>query len=137
VNWDEARILEIESNSRYRKYKESAHTACSTNPISEPSLEISPIWIPLSSKEVSKSKIRQAHRGLFQVVFIQDSISIIDGSSGRQAPYTGCISSYFYIGVLGWVFWVLFNVFIFISPLSSFIIYILLIFIVQFPVISS
>jgi hypothetical protein len=31
VIWDEARILEIENNSRYRKYKESAHI---TNPIS-------------------------------------------------------------------------------------------------------
>jgi hypothetical protein len=29
---DEARILEIESNSRYGKYKELAHMACSTNP---------------------------------------------------------------------------------------------------------
>jgi hypothetical protein len=27
VGWDNARILEIESNSRYRKYKESAHMA--------------------------------------------------------------------------------------------------------------
>jgi hypothetical protein len=25
VGWDDARILEIESNSRYRKYKESTH----------------------------------------------------------------------------------------------------------------
>jgi hypothetical protein len=30
VNWDEVRILEIESSSRYRKYKESAHMACLT-----------------------------------------------------------------------------------------------------------
>jgi hypothetical protein len=43
-----ARILEIESNSKYRKYKESAHMACSANPISQPSLDISPIWIPSS-----------------------------------------------------------------------------------------
>jgi hypothetical protein len=27
VGWDEVRILEIESNSIYRKYKESAHMA--------------------------------------------------------------------------------------------------------------
>jgi hypothetical protein len=25
VGWDEARILEIESNNKYKKYKESAH----------------------------------------------------------------------------------------------------------------
>jgi hypothetical protein len=34
IGCDEARILEIESNSRYRKYKESAHMAYLTNPIS-------------------------------------------------------------------------------------------------------
>jgi hypothetical protein len=27
VDWDEARILEIENNSRYRKYKELVHMA--------------------------------------------------------------------------------------------------------------
>jgi hypothetical protein len=56
VGWYEARILEIESNSRYRKYKESAHMACLTNPISQLSLDIPPLWIPLISKEVSKSR---------------------------------------------------------------------------------
>jgi hypothetical protein len=49
VGWDDAGVLEIESNSRYRKYKELAHMACLTNPISQPSLDISPIWIPLIS----------------------------------------------------------------------------------------
>jgi hypothetical protein len=53
VDWDDSRILKIESNSRYRKYKELAHMARLTNPISQPSIDISPIWIPLSSNEVS------------------------------------------------------------------------------------
>jgi predicted GIY-YIG superfamily endonuclease len=48
--WDEARILEIEINSRYRKYKESAHTTCLTNPTSQPSWDIS-IWIYLFRTE--------------------------------------------------------------------------------------
>jgi hypothetical protein len=56
VGWDEAGVLEIESNSRYGKYKESANMACSINIISQPSLEISPIWIPLIYKEVNKPK---------------------------------------------------------------------------------
>jgi hypothetical protein len=60
VGWDEARILEIESNSRYRKYKESAHLACLTHPIRQPSLDISPIWIPLISNEVTNSQRRFA-----------------------------------------------------------------------------
>jgi hypothetical protein len=38
VSWDEAKISEAESNSRYRKYKKSAHMACLTNPISYPRL---------------------------------------------------------------------------------------------------
>jgi hypothetical protein len=58
VGWDEAKILEIESNSRYKKYKESAHMACLTNPISQPSLNISPIWIPLISNDVTSSQRR-------------------------------------------------------------------------------
>jgi hypothetical protein len=58
VGWEEARILEIESNSMYRKHKELAHMACLTNPFSQPSLEISPIWIHLFSKEVCKFKGR-------------------------------------------------------------------------------
>jgi hypothetical protein len=38
VVWDETRILETESNSRPRKYKESACMVCLKNPISQPSL---------------------------------------------------------------------------------------------------
>jgi hypothetical protein len=45
VGWDEARNLEIKSNSRGRKYKESAHIICLTKPISEASLVTSPFWI--------------------------------------------------------------------------------------------
>jgi hypothetical protein len=45
VGCAEARTLEIESNRRYMKYKESAHMAYLTNPISLSSLDISPMWI--------------------------------------------------------------------------------------------
>jgi hypothetical protein len=58
VSWDEVRILEIESNSRYRKYKELVHMACLTNPIGQPSSDISPIWISLISNEVTNSQRR-------------------------------------------------------------------------------
>jgi len=53
ISWNEAKILQIERNSRSRKYKESALMACMNNPISQPSLEISPIWIPLIKKEIN------------------------------------------------------------------------------------
>jgi hypothetical protein len=58
VGRDDARILEIESNSRYRKYKELAQMACLTNPISQPSLDIYPIRIHLISNEVSNTQRR-------------------------------------------------------------------------------
>jgi hypothetical protein len=43
VCWDEDRVLEIQSNSMCQKYKESGHLACLTNPISQPSFDLSPI----------------------------------------------------------------------------------------------
>jgi hypothetical protein len=53
ISWNEAKILQIEVNSRQRKYKESAHMACMDNPISQPSMEFHPIWIPLVKEEVN------------------------------------------------------------------------------------
>jgi hypothetical protein len=44
VRWDEARLLENESNSRHMKYKELAHMVNLTNLVSQPSKDISPIW---------------------------------------------------------------------------------------------
>jgi hypothetical protein len=58
VSWDEARILEIESNNRYRKCKESTLMACLPNPISLLSLDISPTWIPLISNDITNSQRR-------------------------------------------------------------------------------
>jgi predicted GIY-YIG superfamily endonuclease len=55
VGWNDARILETESNRRYRKYKVSVHMARLTNPVSQPSLKNSPISIPFISNEVSNS----------------------------------------------------------------------------------
>jgi hypothetical protein len=46
------RVLKTEN----RKYKEAAHMACFIGPISQPSLDISPIWIPIISNEVNSSQ---------------------------------------------------------------------------------
>jgi hypothetical protein len=54
ICWNEARVLQIEPNIIYRKYKESAHMSLLINPISQPSLDISPIWTPVISEEVGK-----------------------------------------------------------------------------------
>jgi hypothetical protein len=58
LGWDEGRILEIETNSMYSKYKDSAHMPCLTKPVSQPSSGISPVWIPLNSNEVTNSQTR-------------------------------------------------------------------------------
>jgi hypothetical protein len=54
--WDEARIFEIESNRMYRKYKESTHMTSLTNSISQSSLDISPLWIPFITNEVTNTQ---------------------------------------------------------------------------------
>jgi hypothetical protein len=69
IGWDDIWILEIGSINRCRKYKESAHVACLTNPISQPSLDISPIWFPVISNEVSNSQRRSVWRNRFFMGF--------------------------------------------------------------------
>jgi hypothetical protein len=58
ISWNEAKILQIEVNSRQRKYKESAHMACMENPISQPSWEFLPIWNPLIKEEFNNLQRR-------------------------------------------------------------------------------
>jgi hypothetical protein len=50
--WKEAKVLQIELNTTYRKHKESAHMSLVDHPISQPSLDISPIWIRVIAAEV-------------------------------------------------------------------------------------
>jgi hypothetical protein len=42
ICWKEAKVLLIEPNTTYRKYKESAHMSLIDHPISQLSLDISP-----------------------------------------------------------------------------------------------
>jgi hypothetical protein len=48
------KVLQVELNRIWRRYKELAHVTCAVQLISQHSLEISPIWTPLITKEVSK-----------------------------------------------------------------------------------
>jgi hypothetical protein len=43
IQWKEAKVVQTEANNMCRKYKASAHMACVMNPVSHPSLEISPL----------------------------------------------------------------------------------------------
>lgn len=52
--WNEARILQIELNTRYRKYKELMQKSCFKTCIDRLCLEILPLQILVISEEVSK-----------------------------------------------------------------------------------
>jgi hypothetical protein len=53
MQWKEANAVTSAESTRER-YKKAAHMACITNPIGQPNLETSPIWIPLIREEVGK-----------------------------------------------------------------------------------
>jgi hypothetical protein len=55
ICWNEAKVLQIEPNTTYRKYKESAHVSLLDHPISQPSLDISPILTLIITAEVKKT----------------------------------------------------------------------------------
>jgi hypothetical protein len=50
--WSEVKVLQIEPNNTYRKYKESAHMSLLDHLISQASLDTSPIWTPVITAEV-------------------------------------------------------------------------------------
>jgi hypothetical protein len=52
--WKEAKVLQIEPNTTYRKYKESAHMSVVDPLISQPSSDISTIWTAITAAEVRK-----------------------------------------------------------------------------------
>jgi hypothetical protein len=58
ICWKEAKVLHIEPNATYKKCKESAHMSLAAQPISQPSLDISPIWTPIIEAEVRKLQPR-------------------------------------------------------------------------------
>jgi hypothetical protein len=59
ICWKEAKILQIEPNATYRKYKESANMSLVAHPISWPSLDVSPIWTFIIEVEVRKLQLRE------------------------------------------------------------------------------
>jgi hypothetical protein len=54
---NETKVLQIEPNATYRKYEEAAHMCLIANPISQPSLGIFSIWIPVIVAEVRKIQL--------------------------------------------------------------------------------
>ena len=52
--WGKANIISKEDNSRIRKLKESAFIRCTDYVINQPSIDISPIWLPIIRLEIRK-----------------------------------------------------------------------------------
>ena len=59
VSLREAHVLQIKPNNTCRKYKETAHMACVVCPVSQLSLDVTPIWMPHHYEEVSKLRVVQ------------------------------------------------------------------------------
>jgi hypothetical protein len=51
-------VLQIEANTIYSRYKESALMSLVAQPIRQPNLENSPIWTPIIAAEVRKLQLR-------------------------------------------------------------------------------
>jgi hypothetical protein len=64
-----AKILQIEPNAIYRKYKEPAHMSLIDHPISQPSPDISSIWASIIAAEVKKLQPGQC-RLCVKIVFL-------------------------------------------------------------------
>jgi hypothetical protein len=58
ICWKDSKVLQIEPNATYRKYKESAHMSLAAHPISQPSLDISPNWTPITEAEGKDLQLR-------------------------------------------------------------------------------
>jgi hypothetical protein len=58
ICWKEAKVLQIEPNTTYSKYKQPAHMSLIDHPIIQPSLDISPIWTSIVAAEVKKLQLR-------------------------------------------------------------------------------
>jgi predicted GIY-YIG superfamily endonuclease len=96
ISWQESTVLQIEPNTTYRKYKESAHMSLVDHLISQPSLDISPIWTAIIAAEVGKLQLRPVYIMcescvlyvgtiqricLFGIDFFSDSILILTTNS--------------------------------------------------------
>jgi hypothetical protein len=68
--WKAAKVLQIERNITYKKHKESTNIFLTDHPVSQPSLEISPIWTPVITAEVKKKRYSVQCRLYVKTLFI-------------------------------------------------------------------
>jgi hypothetical protein len=55
ICWKEAKVLQTEPNTTYRKYKESAHMSLVYHLIRQPSLDVSPVWTLVITAEAKRN----------------------------------------------------------------------------------
>jgi hypothetical protein len=68
ICWKEVKVLQIEPKTTYRKYKECAHMSPIDHPISQPNVDISPIWTSITTEaEKNYSSIQDRLSG--KIVF--------------------------------------------------------------------
>jgi len=52
IQWDKARVIHKEEGFKKRKLKEATFMALTQNPISQPSMDMDPIWLPILRENV-------------------------------------------------------------------------------------
>jgi hypothetical protein len=67
---EEAKVLQIEPNTTYRKYKDSAYMSLIDHPITQPSVDRSPVWAPIITAEVENLQLRLVCRLSGKFVFL-------------------------------------------------------------------
>jgi DNA modification methylase len=81
----------------YKKYKELAHMVCLTKPISQPSLNTSPFWIPFIINEVIKEITMTDYPVVFMFKFCGLSFHSADGASGKHLIGFTILQSFLYV----------------------------------------
>ena len=57
LQWDKASLIRKEENWKIRKLKESAFIHCTGHVISQPSIDISPIWLSIIRPKIKRKKL--------------------------------------------------------------------------------
>jgi hypothetical protein len=102
ISWKDAKVLKIEQNTTYKKYKESVHMSLIDHPISQPSLDICPIWTPVITAEVKRLHLSPLYSRLSGKICVgtisgiclssddfNSNTSLVQGLTGRIGMHIG------------------------------------------------
>lgn len=63
IKWENTSILQTERSLTQRKYKEAAHMSFSDNAISQPSLILPDIWLPIIEQDIRNIQYKGKNTG--------------------------------------------------------------------------